>query len=350
MPVGYTDVKSWRAAPLGQAGDGVRADAQALEEARDRVESQAIPDSWTGLARYVAEFRRNALVHGMTTHLEGKRQVQRALYDAETQVSEIERLVTDVEEQAKAQQFDIGDDGTVTDVSAPQTFESHWEAEEHTRTRTNLAQALADDVTAILVRAAAADATIADSIPSGQVRDVDEYGTADPDVAARWAQLTDEERRAVVLQMIEELAEESGLDMPTIVWKDESWGPYGQWSEEDGGTLSLNEGLLDDPRLLHTVAHEVRHGRQNEAIRDENDWQFPWESDPFDEHREDGITAEQTNEWEDNFENYQDPDAPGVTYDDYFTQPVEADARQAGQEYLDGLTEEEIDRLLEESR
>lgn len=347
MPVGYGDVKSWRAAPLGQAGDGVRADARALEESLDQVEAQAIPGSWTGLARSFAEFRRDALVRTMTTHLEGKRQVQRALYDAETMVTEIERLVTDVEGAAKAAQFQIGDDGSVTDVSEPRTFDTRWEAEEHATGRRNQAQSLADEVTAILVRAAAADATLADSIPSGHVKDVDEYGIADPDVAARWAQLTDEERRAVIEEMIEGLADDSGLEMPEIEWQPPTWSSNGSWSDGEPGTLRLNEGLLDDPRLLHTVAHEVRHGRQHEAVRDENDWQFPWEDDPFDEHRDDGITAAQANEWEENFDDYQSPEDD---YEDYFNQPVESDARDAGRQYLDGLTEAEIDRLLEESR
>ncbi|GAB3200799.1 hypothetical protein GCM10027062_21250 [Nocardioides hungaricus] len=53
---------------------------------------------------------------------------------------------------------------------------------------------------------------------------------------------------------------------------------------------------------------------------------------------------------EESYESYQDPDEPGASYEDYFTQPVEEDARDGGREYLDGLTEEEIDRLLEESR
>lgn len=350
MPAAYGEVKDWRAAPLGQAGDGVRADAQALEEARDTVETLAIPSSWTGLARYFAEFRRDALVRSMTTHLEGKRQVQRALYEAEGIVTDIERRVTDLESRARSQQFEIGDDGSVTDVSEPPTFDTRWEAEEHSTGRQNTAEALADEVTAILARAAAADATLADSIPSGHVQEVDEYGIENPDVAARWAQLTDEERRDVIEQMIEELAEESGIEMPEIVWKDPSWDSNGSWSDGEPGTVNLNEGLLDDPRLLHTVAHEIRHGRQHEAIRDENDWQFPWESDPFDEHREDGITAEQANEWEENFDDYQSTSDPDVSYEDYFNQPVEDDARDTGREYLDGLTEDEIDRLLEASR
>jgi hypothetical protein len=350
MTLTYGDVKSWQAEPLGQAGDGLKQDVKALEESRDNVETQAIPGSWSGLSRLFAQTRRNVLVAQMNTHIEGKRQVQRALYDAETQVTEIEGLVTDVEGQAKAQEFTIGNDGSVADTSTPPTFNSRWEAEEWSTSRQNQAQAIADDLTTILAKAAAADATIANSIPSGHVTDVDEYGTAAPDVAEYWAQLTDAERRAIIEEMVEELAAENGVDMPTIEWRDESWGSNGQWSDGEPGTVRLNEGLLDDPRLLHTVAHELRHGRQFEAIRDEDAWHWPWQDDPFDEHKEDGITEEQAEQWEENFDNYQSTSDPGVTYEDYFTQPVEEDARDAGREYLDGLTEDELDRLLEEPR
>ncbi len=348
-PVTFGDVTLWQPGPLGQAGDGVKKDMTALEKSRDLLESQAIPDSWVGLARIVAEGRRDSLAGRLETHLEGKRAVQRALYDAETQVAEIERLVGDVQGQARTDQFTLGDDGSVTDASKPPTFTNRYEAEEWSRIRQSKAQAIADDITAILAKAEAADATLAGSIPSGHVTDVDEYGTADPGVAARWATLSDAERRAVIEEMIEELADESGIDMPEIDWRDESWDSNGSWSDGEPGTLSLNEGLLDDPRLLHTVGHEVRHGRQHEAVRDANDWQFPWEDDPFDEHREDGITQEQVDAWDDNFGDYKSTSG-GDSYEDYFNQPVEADARDGGREFLEGLTEEELDRLLEESR
>jgi hypothetical protein len=350
MAITYGNVKDWRAAPLGEAGDGLKEDVKALEESRDLVEGQAIPASWSGLARIFAQGRRDALVAELNTHLEGKGRMQRGLYDAEGLVTDIERLVGDVEGEARVKEFTIASDGSVTDASDPPAFHSRWEAEEWHDSRQHQAQAIADDIRDLLVKATAADATLADSIPTGHVQEVDEYGIPDPAVAERWAELTDEERRAVITQMIEELAEESGIDMPTIEWKPEDWGLNGQWSESDGGTLRLNEGLLDDPRLLHTVAHEVRHGRQSEAIRDEGDEvHWPWD-DPFEEHREDGITEEQVHDWEDNFDDYQDPDEPGVSYEDYFEQPVEADARDSGREFLDGLTAAEIDRLLEESR
>lgn len=350
MTLTYGEVTSWRATPLGQAGDGLKQDLKTLEESRDKVETQAIPASWSGFARFVAHGRRGVLVAQLTTHIDGKRRVQRALYDAETQVTTIERLVTDVETLARTQEFTIATDGSVTDASTPPTFDSRWEADEWRTSRQHQAQAIADDITTILAKAAAADATIADSIPTGHVTDVDEYGTADPAVAEQWAQLSDAERRAIIEEMIEELAEENGVEMPTIDWRDESWGPNGQWSDGEPGTVSLNEGLLDDPRILHTVGHELRHGRQFEAIRDHDDWQWPWEDDPFDEHADDGITEQQVEEWDENFDDYQSTSNPGTSYDDYFTQPVEEDARDSGREFLDGMTDDELDRLLEESR
>ncbi|GAB2459387.1 hypothetical protein GCM10027062_44030 [Nocardioides hungaricus] len=54
------------------------------------------------------------------------------------------------------------------------------------------------------------------------------------------------------------------------------WDPNGQWSEDDDGTPQAQRGSARRPAPApHTVASEVRHGRQNKAIRDENDWQFP---------------------------------------------------------------------------
>lgn len=348
MTITFGDVQNWQADPFGRAGDGLKKDADALEKSRDKLETQGIPESWQGLSRIFAMARRNALVGQMTTHIEGKRTLQGALYDAETQVTEIERLVTDVEGTARTQEFTIGSDGSVTDNATPPEFNSRWEAEEYGRSRSSQAQAIADDITAILAKAAAADATIASGIPAGHVDEIDERGTVSPEVAERWAELTDAERQAIIEEKIEELAEEYGIDDPAIIWG-HLGSTNGSWSE-NGGEVNLNIDNLDDPDILHTVAHELRHARQHEAIRDNNDWQWPWEDDPFDEHEEDGITEEQAEEWEDNFDNYQDPNSPGVSFEDYYDQPVEEDARDAGREYVDGLTEDELDRLLEEGQ
>lgn len=348
MTISYGDARSWTAAPLGAAGDGINDDLKALEAARDLIESQGVPESWTGLAVTFALARRSLLVKQLDRHIEGKRDMQRALYDAETIVAEMERLVLDVEGEARAKDFAISGDGVVSDTSTPPTFENRYEAEEWSRARQSTAQALAADVTTILGRAAAADATISAGIPQGHVPFVDDYGVADPAVAEQWATMTDDERRAAIEEMIEEQAAEAGIPTPSITWEPETWGPWGQC--RGGGTeIALNEGILDDPQMINVVAHEMRHARQYEAIDDNNDFQFPWEDDPFDMHREDGITEEQAEDWDENFDDYKSTSS-GDTYEEYFNQPVEVDARDIGKQELEDMTEEELERLLEEGQ
>lgn len=46
----------------------------------------------------------------------------------------------------------------------------------------------------------------------------------------------------------------------------------------------------------------------------------------------------------------EDPEAAQEKYDKYFEQPVEVDAREEGAEFVEGMTPEELDRLLEESQ
>ena len=274
--------------------------------------------------------------------------MQKALYDAEAQVTVIERAVQDVEEQARSGQFSIGADGSVSDTSPPRTFENRYEADEWSRGRQSAAQAIADEVTAILTRAAAVDAVLAAGIPPGHVDHVDDYGTASPEVAEQWASMSDDERRAVIAEMIEEQAAEAGIDTPRIVWEDASWDLWGQ-ARDGGAEIAINESILDDPFVLNTVAHEMRHARQFEAIDDQDAWHWPWEDDPFDMHEEDGISEDQAEEWDENFDDYQSTDN-GDTYEEYFEQPVEVDARRTGKDVLEGMTAEELERLLEEGR
>jgi hypothetical protein len=349
MAITFGDVKNWKAAPLGAAGDGLKADLRKLETSRDELEANGVPTSWTGLAADAARGHRDGLVKDLSSHITGKQNMQKALYTAETEVETIERLVQGVLDRAKTQEFTISNDGSVTSTATPPTFRSRYEAEEWGTSRNNIAQELADDITAALAKAAGVDVLLTDAIPTGTNQSLDhtreQRGMASPEVAERWAQLTDAERKAIIDQKIKELAEEYGVDVEDIIWDDTMSG-NGSWSESEKA-VRLNPDKLDDPDLLHTVAHEMRHARQHEAIDDKNDWQFWWEDDPFDMHEEDGITEEQAEEWEKNFDDYK---SPSPDYDAYYNQPVEVDARKSGREYLDNLTAEELDRLLEESK
>jgi len=346
MSIAFGDVSTWQAAPLGNAGDGIKGDLDALEGARDLLDSQGVPTSWTGLAVTFAVARRILLVRQLSRHIDGKRTMQRALYDAETLVTRIEQLVLDVEGDARAKDFSISHDGVVTDTGTPPTFENRYDAEEWSRGRQQTAQGIADDISTILGRAAAVDATLAGGIPPGHVPFVDDYGVADPAVAEQWASMTDDERRAAIEEMIEEQAAEAGIPTPSITWEPETWGPWGE-CRGGGSEISLNEGILDDPQMINVVAHEMRHARQYEAIDDEGALRFPWQDDPFDMHEDDGISEEQAEDWDDNFDDYQSTSS-GDTYEEYFEQPVEVDARRTGKDTLENMTEEELERLLEE--
>lgn len=185
MTLGFGDVRAWRAAPLGTAGDGVKRDADDLEGCREQLASQGLPDSWVGVARMVAQARLAGMLSSMDTLVEGRRQVQRALYLAETDVEAIERSVTTVEEAAASARFALGDDGSVTDLMGPQTFPNRFEAEEWSRARAATPQRLAADVAAILVQAVGVDAALARSIPGGYVDDIDDYGQESAEVATR---------------------------------------------------------------------------------------------------------------------------------------------------------------------
>ncbi len=349
MAITFGQVKTWKAAPLGDAGDGLKADLRKLETSRDELEANGVAKSWTGVAADAARGHRDTLVAQLSSHITGKQQMQKALYAAEPQVEAIERLVQGILDRAKTNEFTVGDDGSVTSTATPPTFKNRYEAEEWGNSRQTIAQELADDITDTLAKAAGVDVILTDGIPTGTVQSLDDTreqrGMASPEVAERWAQLTDAERKAIIDQKIEELAKEYGVDVEDIIWDDTISG-NGSWSEDEKA-VRLNPDKLDDPDLLHTVAHEMRHARQYEAIEDNNDFQFWWEDDPFDAHEEDGITEEQAEEWEENFDDYKSPDKD---FDAYYNQPVEADARKSGRDYLDNLTAAELDRLLKESK
>ncbi|GGR54709.1 hypothetical protein J2S40_002626 [Nocardioides luteus] len=351
MAATFGQLKTWKAAPLGAAGDGLKADLRKLESSRDDLQAGGVPKSWQGLAADAARVRCMSLVVKLGDHISDKQRMKNALYTAETEVEAIERMVQGILDRAKTQEFAVGDDGSVTSTATPPTFRHRIEAEEWGESRRLTAQSIADDITDALAKAERVDMILIDAIPAGTDQGLDDTreqrGMASPEVAERWAQLTDQEKRAIIDQKIEELAEEYGVEVEDIVW-DETGNTNGSWHEGDH-TVHLNPNRLEDPDVLHTVAHEMRHARQHEAVDDMNDWHFPWQDDPFDMHEEDGITEEQAEEWEDNFEDYQSTEN-GATFEEYYNQPVEADARRSGRDYLDTLTADELDRLLKESK
>lgn len=375
MTLTYGDVRGWQPDPLGAAGDGVKKDQRTLETARDDIARKGLPSGWHGFAGLAGQARHAALLSHLDTMIADREQVKRALYRAETDVADIRRTVKDIDHRAAGSSFTISDDGTVTSTAPSPTFHSRFEAEEWADTRSDLAQQLADDVTAVLAKAAQVDADLCRCVPEDVDADTgyDDPGTLDPRIKAKWATLTDEERKKVLETMVKHIAAEDGVEVGDIDWDELAddtsisgddghpgitWGSWDNNGSDvnpfDNGTMHLNPNALDDPtQMINTIAHELRHGEQNNAADDVDAWHWPWTDDPFDDDADRGITEDQAHSWKDNFAHYKSYDSDHSTPADfqaYHDQPVETDARKAGEEYVNGLTDEDFEKMLEESR
>lgn len=166
------------------------------------------------------------------------------------------------------------------------------------------------------------------------------YGEVDPEIVDAWEDMSDEERDAVLDQIIAAEAERYGIDAPDIHYDSSmASSEYGYWNN-DSRTLALNPDLLDDPQMaINTIVHEMRHAGQHEMVDDADPFWF-WQDPVYHE----GTTPEQVQAWEDNFDDYKSTDN-GDTFQEYWEQPVEVDARQHSRDYVDGMTPEDLAEL-----
>lgn len=137
-----------------------------------------------------------------------------------------------------------------------------------------------------------------------------------------WNNASIEERKQILQDYMDEVIEIYDLQdvKPKIVWDSNAtyteqsitWGYYTHGRH----TVTLNEQALADDvgnwnsyELQQTVAHELRHAYQHEAIDHPTDYM---------------VSQETIDKWEENFDNYI---SSGTDYRKYRNQPVEVDAR-----------------------
>lgn len=356
----FGDLRGWDAAGLESASTDLRGDLRVLERARDDLEQKTLPDSWSGLARLSGEIRQRALVGRMSEHVDGVRVFERAVFSAAATVRTIRTEVDAIDSDARGRELSVGADGSVSDVADPPTFHSRWEAEEWGSSRQSAVAALAERVQAVVDRAYAVDRALLAARPTTSFSDAGPRGVVDPEVAAEWAAMSDDERRAGLESMAREIAEDHGLDYEMVISDledqdgdgvddDPDSDLHGYWSEDDR-EMHLDSTELADPDIINTLAHELRHAAQHENIRDADPGPIDralitagLKDDPF--HPPPGITRDDVEEWAENFDDYQTYDDDG--WDAYLGQPVEEDARESGEDYLEGLTPEQLERHRE---
>ena len=358
----YGDLRSWRADAVGQAGEQLRADLHQLELAADAVRDQVVPDSWWGMAATFARARQRRLVSTMDAHVQSARGLVTAIFHAEGTTSAIESRVVELDNDASAQQFRIGEDGSVTDIAGPREFDTPRAADAYTAERVAARDALVARIESLLSTAYEVDSALIGALPDDAFNDAGPQGVVDPIVARDWGEMSNDERRGVLEQMAEELADEYGLDDFSVhiddledqdgdgVDDEPGLDSHGYWSESKK-ELHLDVNDLDDPHSMNTMAHEVRHAAQHELARDADPgWldqrliDIGAKDDPWDPP--DGVTRHDAREWGENFDDYHSPEDD---FEAYQNQPVEADARDAGDAYIEGLTPEELGQHREEA-
>ena len=198
----------------------------------------------------------------------------------------------------------------------------------------------------------------------------DTFGTLPQDVQDRWATMSDAERRAALQQIANELAQKYGIPAPTIQFEDldDSEGnSLGYWSESQKKLVIDSTDVADPTNAINTIAHEMRHAGQHEMIRDASPGVLDslliglgLKQDRFSADHP-GVTKEQVREWEENFDNYNSPPTQAeldaisdpaererfrqAKWDAYLNQPVERDARTAGEDYVNGMTLDKLNQL-----
>lgn len=168
------------------------------------------------------------------------------------------------------------------------------------------------------------------------------------DLNSRWASLSNSEKTQALQSMANEIARQYGMEsLPVSVEQIED--PPGQDARGawNGSKIRIDVDNLSNPDVISTLAHEARHAVQQHFA--EQAVPGLWDSllrfvglQPSPQWPQYGITEETARIWSENNDNYRqpprayDPNNPDSVrqMNEYLNQPIEVDARQHGEQYL----------------
>lgn len=132
-----------------------------------------------------------------------------------------------------------------------------------------------------------------------------------------WKKASVEERKQILQELFEKMQGIYGVKLAGMTIEPietEKGFMYGYYTDNNR-TMCINEDLLTNGRYykdtIDTLAHEMRHAYQHEAVRNPDAFQ---------------VDANTVAEWRDNFQDYKTPEDDGDAA--YWNQPVEVDARK----------------------
>jgi len=186
---------------------------------------------------------------------------------------------------------------------------------------------------------------------SAEIQQLNEQiiGEIQKDYEQRWDTITLEEKKTILQTVHNQIAEEFGMDPVEIQFPDieDPAGKDIRGSHRHGSDgLPIIGGFIDPfdrsteikidmdnltsdeyTDLMRTVAHETRHQYQHHLV------DHPGERPP-------NISEDQVNDWDENFDDYTSSKDDFTKYRD---QPVESDARDYADDYVDEFYEEEAE-------
>lgn len=322
MTAGYSDLRRWNGAKVGSAGDCIRRGVRRLERAAETMGEQSFPTGWEGRGATAAAITRNRLVHFLQIQARIRTVFAGKLIAAEATVSRIERDITTLDEEALSHEFRIADDGSITDEHDYGSF-SPDDLVTWVQRRIKFND-LVDKRDTLVADAAAVDAELTAAVAEAMDNTDPAEGIALPgqEVQDEWAGMTDAERQEVLRNIAAELAGEYGVTTYSI-----NFGPLppGTIGQHDPAThaITINTAYLDDPIVLNAIVHEMMHAGHDAGLDG-----FP------------GLSPQDIEELRDNEDNYRsgygDPE-------DYRYQPEEDITRREADEWVTGLTPDELD-------
>lgn len=322
MSLAFSDVRRWDASTLGQAGDCIRVSVRRLERAAETMADQHFPSGWEGRGATAAAITRNRLVNWLQVQARIREQFARRVFVAEVQVVAIERGIEALDDWARGHEFLIADDGSISDeheygFPTPDDIVTFFQ-------RRAILDALVDKRDQILAWAAQVDADLSAAAATATENEDpgEEIGLPDQEVQDAWADLSDAEREEVLRNMAAELAERYGVPVYSITF---GTLPAGTIGSHDPTTheITINTAYLDDPVLLNTIAHEMMHAGHDNGLDG-----FP------------GLSPDDIEELRDNEDNYRQS---RDDWEDYRYQPEEDITRREADDFVDGITPEQLD-------
>ena len=117
--VSWSDVKEWKSSEIDAVVNDLLDERAVAVSARDHLSSVHIKDGWEGASAEAATQSMEKIKDTSVRHMEMVSKLLKATQTAYEGVQEVERTVQEIQEEARAQNIDIGNDGKARDLCPP---------------------------------------------------------------------------------------------------------------------------------------------------------------------------------------------------------------------------------------